>query len=180
MRILIMCFLSLFLGSTAFAQRYAYVDTDYILETLPEYKEAQKKLDKLSTEWQKEIEKRYDIIEKKKKKFQEEALLMPDKMKKKKENEIKSMKKSAIELQKKRFGVNGDLFKKRQELIKPIQDRIFEAIQTIANRMKISFIFDKANQSTLLFADPKFDRSKNVLIEMGVNPNANKASNSNR
>lgn len=156
------------------AQKYAYVDTDFILENIPEYNEAQEKINELSEQWQKEIETRYEIIDQKKKAFQEEALLMPDEMKKKKQAEIESMEKGAIALQKKRFGVNGDLFNKRKELIKPIQDRVFDAIQTIANKMKISFIFDKANQSTLLFADPRFDRSENVLLEMGINPNANK------
>ncbi len=162
------------LSLITWSQKYAYVDTDFILENIPEYQDAQKQLNELSEKWQKEIETRYDLIEQKRKEFKEEALLMPDELKKKKQKEIEGMEKGAVALQKKRFGVNGDLFQKRKELIKPIQDRVFDAIQTIANRMKISFIFDKANQSTLLFADPRFDRSDNVLLEMGINPNANK------
>lgn len=162
------------LSLMSWAQKYAYVDTDFILENIPEYQEAQKEIDELSKKWQEEIETRYEIIEQKRKAFKEEALLMPEELKKKKQKEIESMEQGAIALQKKRFGVNGDLFQKRKELIKPIQDRVFDAVQAIANKMNISFIFDKANQSTLLFADPRFDRSDNVLLEMGINPNANK------
>lgn len=166
--------ISIIIVTISFAQRNAYVDTDYILDNMPEYKEAQAELDELSKQWQKEIETRYEIIENKKKKFQEEVLLMPEEMKKKKQAEIESMEKGAIALQKQRYGVGGDLFKKRKELIKPIQDRVFDAIQTVAYKMKIGFMFDKANQSTLLFANPDFDRSLNVLLELGINPNANK------
>jgi outer membrane protein len=156
------------LGLTANAQRYAYVDTQYILEHVPEYATAQEQLNKLSDQWQKEIEDKYALIERKQTEFDAEAILLPDEIKKQRQKEIDDMKMSAMELQKKYFGVGGNLFQKREELIKPIQDRIFEAIQQVAVERNYAFVFDKANQSNLLYADPKYDITDAVLKKMGI------------
>ena len=160
----------LFFGMSgiANAQRMAYVDTQYILDNVPEYQTAQTQLNEMSEQWQKEIETKFSQVEKKRRAYEAEKILLPAEMKKQRENEIAAMESSAKELQKKRFGVGGDLFMKREELIKPIQDRIFNAIQQVASERNYSFVFDKANQSNLLFADPKFDISDQVLRKMGI------------
>lgn len=154
-------------GVFALAQKFAYVDTDYILDNIPEYADAQTTLDELSVNWQKEIEARFTEIDKMYKAFQNEAVLLPEDMKKKREDEIIKKEKEAKDLQKKRFGKDGDLFKKRQELVKPIQDKIYTAIQDIANDDNYAVVFDKANNSTLIFSNPKFDISEQVLDKMG-------------
>ena len=156
---------------TGFAnsQKYAYIDSDYILQKLPEYGEAKDKLDKLADRWTKEIEKRYDVLKMKKDNFAREEVLLPDEEKKKRAEEIETLETEAMQMQKTRFGVKGDYFMKRQELIKPIQDRIYEAMQKVASRKKYVMVFDKANQSNLIYADVKLDISNLVLKEMDIN-----------
>ncbi len=150
------------------AQKYGFIDSEYILNKLPEYKDAKERLDKLADRWTKEIEERYEVIKIKKNNFLREEDLLPADEKKKREEEIATLESEAMQMQKTRFGVNGDYFQKRQELIKPIQDKIYEAMQAIASKRNYSFIFDKANQSNLIFADSKFDLSNEVLKELGV------------
>ena len=152
------------------AQKYGYIDSDYILSKVPEYAEAKTKLDKLADRWTKEIEDRYDVLKKKKEAFAREEVLLPAEEKKKRSEEIEKLETESMEMQKMRFGVSGDYFQKRQELIKPIQDKVFEAMQKVASNKNFSFIFDKANQSNLVYADDKFDLSDDVLKEMGVKP----------
>jgi len=156
------------IGQTANAQKYAYVDTQYILEQVPEYNAAQEQLNKLSEQWQQEIEDKFALIDRKQRDYDAEVILLPDEIKKQRQKEIDDLRMSAMELQRKKFGVGGDLFMKREELIKPIQDRIFEAIQQIAVERNYSFVFDKANQSNLLYADPKFDITDAVIKKMGI------------
>ncbi len=160
----------IFLFGTTFvnAQKYAYIDSDYILSNVPAYAEAKEKLDKLADRWTKEIEKRYEVLKKKKENFAQEEVLLPKEEKKKRKEEIEKLELEAMQMQKMRFGVNGDYFKKRQQLIKPIQDQIYEAMQKIASKRNYSFVFDKANQSNLIYADSKYDISNSVLKEMGI------------
>lgn len=167
-KLLLLSFLVFGLTNISLAQRYAYVDTDFILEKIPEYKEAQKQLDKASDDWQNEIEMLFSDVIEKRKDYEAEAILLPAEIKKQREKEIVDAEFKAKEMQKKRFGVGGDLFAKREELIKPIQDKIFNAIQEIASERNYAFVFDKANQSNLLFADPKYDMSNEVLKKMGI------------
>ncbi len=154
------------------AQKYAYVDTKYILENIPEYKSAQEQLDDLSSQWQKEIETKFAEIDKMYKDYQAESVLLPDDMKKKREDEIAKKEKAAKELQKKRFGKDGDLFKKREELVKPLQDKVYNAIETIASAGNYGMIFDQAGSLTILYADTKLDKSDDVLEKLGVTPTA--------
>jgi outer membrane protein len=149
------------------AQKYAYVNTDYILDNIPEYADAQTQLDELSITWQKEIEAKFTEIDKMYKSFQNESVLLPEDMKKKREDEIIAKEKEGKDLQKKRFGKDGDLFKKRQELIKPIQEKIYNAIEEIASAENYAVVFDKANNATLIFTNPKFDISEQVLDKLG-------------
>lgn len=151
-----------------FGQKYAYIDSDYILENVPEYKEAKDKLDKLADRWAKEIEERYTVLKTKKDNFAREEVLLPAEEKQKRKDEIAKMEGEAMEMQKLRFGVKGDYFQKRQELIKPIQDKVFEAMQEVASKKSYTFVFDKANQSNLVYADPKMDISDAILKEMGI------------
>jgi outer membrane protein len=149
------------------AQKYAYVDTDYILSNIPEYKSAQQQVDNLSVQWQKEIEAKYAEIDKMYKAFQAEQILLTEEMKKKRENEIIAKEKEVKELQKSRFGVDGELFKKRQELVKPIQDKVYNAIKQLAEKGTYAVIFDKASGATLLYTNPKFDKSDDILLSLG-------------
>ncbi len=161
--------LILVLGTLAVqAQRYGIVDTKYILERIPEYKEAQKKLDQFSQQWQKEIDDKQAALDKMYRDFEAEQVMLSDELKKKREDELFIREKEIRDLQRKRFGFEGDLFKKRQELVKPIQDRVYNAIQKIAVNRSYDFILDKSEGITVIFADPKLDRSEDVLKELGV------------
>ena len=168
MRLLVLCCFILFGTTFAISQKYAYIDSDYILGKVPDYKEAKDKLDKLADKWTKEIEELYEQVKLKKDNFIREEVLLPDDEKNKRKLELDQLENEALDLQKMRFGVNGDYFKKRQELVKPIQDRVYDAMQRVASKRNYTFVFDKANQSNLVYADSKFDISDEVLKEMGV------------
>ncbi len=152
----------------ATAQRYAVIDSKYILEKLPDYKESQTKLDQFSVQWQQEIEKKQADLDKMYKDYDAEQVMLSDDLKKKREDELFNKEKEVRDLQKKRFGFEGDLFKKRQELIKPIQDKVYIAIQKLAVDKSYDFILDKSEGITVIFADPKLDRSDDVLKFLGV------------
>ena len=158
----------LFFSFTVVAQRYAVIDTRYILEKIPEYKNAQEKLDQVSDLWQQDIDQKQAALDKMKKDFQAEQIILPENLQKKREDEIFNKEKELRDLQKKRFGFEGDLFKKRQELIKPVQDRIYNAIQKLATDKQYDFILDKSEGITVIFADPKLDKSEEVLKILGV------------
>ena len=166
------CFVALsawiLLACPAFAQKFAYVNTEYILENIPEYKEAQHQLDQVSVDWQKEIEAKYAEVDKLYKSFQAEQILLTEEMKKRREQDIVNKEKEVKELQKQRFGQGGDLFKKRQELVKPIQEKVFNAIKKLADEGSYAIIFDKSSDSlTMLYANAKYDKSEDVLQAMG-------------
>jgi len=150
------------------AQRYAVIDSKYILEKLPEYKESQTRLDQYSAQWQQEIETKQTALDKMYKDFDAEQVMLSDELKKKREDELYNKEKELRDLQKKRFGFEGDLFKKRQEMIKPIQDKVYTAIQSLAAEKQYDFILDKSEGITVIFADPKLDRSEDVLKKLGV------------
>ncbi len=164
--LLIAAIIGAFAFSTS-AQKIAYVNTDYILDNIPEYADAQAQLDELSIQWQKEIEDKFSEIDKMYKNYQNEAVLLPEDMKKKREEEIIKKEKEGKDLQKKRFGKDGDLFKKRQELIKPIQEKVYTAIEDIANDDNYAVVFDKSGSATLIYSNPKYDISEQVLDKLG-------------
>jgi outer membrane protein len=149
-------------------QKYAYIDSDYILKKMPEYQDSKEKLDKLADRWTKEIEELYATLKTKKDNFAKEEVLLPEEEKNKRSEEIKKLEQDAVKVQTSHFGVTGDYFQKRQELIKPIQDKVFEAMQKVAQKKGYSFVFDKSNQSNLVYAETKFDLSNDVLKEMGI------------
>jgi outer membrane protein len=158
----------LLLSFVTIAQRYAVIDSKYILEKMPEYKESQTKLDQFSAQWQQEIEKKQADLDKMYKDYDAEQVMLSDDLKNKREDELFNREKEVRDLQKKRFGFEGDLFKKRQELIKPIQDRVYVAIQKLAVEKSYDFILDKSEGITVIFADPKLDKSDDVLKFLGV------------
>ena len=153
---------------TAEAQRYAIVDTKYILDKIPDYKDAQKSLDAISEQWQREIDAKQVELDRMYRNFEAEQVMLSDDLKKKREDELFMREKELRDLQRKRFGFEGDLFKKRQELVKPVQDKVYTAIQKIAANRQYDFILDKSEGITVIFADPKLDRSEDVLRELGV------------
>jgi outer membrane protein len=150
------------------AQRYAIIDSKYILSKLPEYTEAQQKLDQFSKMWQQEIDQKSAELDKMYKDYDAEKVMLSDELKTKREDEIFNKEKELRDLQRQRFGYQGDLFKKREELIKPIQDKVYNAIQKLAVAKLYDFILDKSDGITVIFADPKLDKSDDVLKELGV------------
>jgi outer membrane protein len=153
--------------SLALAQKFAYVDSEYILNNIPSYKAAQEQIDKLSAEWQKEIETKAGDIDKMYKSFQSEKVLLTEEMKTKREDEIVKKEQEVKDLQKKYFGRDGMLFKKRQELTKPIQDEVFNAVKTLAVEQGFAIIFDTASNTGILYSNPKNDKSDEVLQRLG-------------
>jgi outer membrane protein len=153
---------------SANAQRYAVIDTKYILNKMPEYKEADKKLQATTELWQKEIDDLQLQLDKMYKNYEAEQFMLSEELKKKREDELFNKEKDLRDLQKKRFGYEGDLFKERQKLVKPIQDKVFTAIQKIATSRGYDFILDKSEGITVIFADPKIDKSDDVLKELGI------------
>ncbi len=149
------------------AQRFAYVDSDYILERVPEYQSAQEQLDQLSLSWQEEIEQLYSEIDQLYKKYQADQILLTQDMKMNRENEIINKEKEAKELQRKRFGPEGDLYTKREELVKPVQDKIYNAIQDLALEKRYDVILDKSSELIMLYANEDLDKSDDILKMLG-------------
>jgi len=156
-----------FLTLSIQAQKFAYVDTDYILNKIPDFKQAQDKLDGLSADWQKEIENKYADVEQMYRAYQQEQVLLTDDMKEKREDAIIKKETDAKNLQKKYFGPEGDLYLKRQELIKPIQDKIYDAIQQLAADNKYAIVFDSSSDLIMLYKNNNYDKSDKVLDLMG-------------
>ena len=156
-----------FLTLSIQAQKFAYVDTDYILNKIPDFKQAQDKLDGLSADWQKEIENKYADVEQMYRAYQQEQVLLTDAMKEKREDAIIKRETDAKNLQKKYFGPEGDLYQKRQELIKPIQDKIYDAIQQLAADNKYAIVFDSSSDLIMLYKNNNYDKSDKVLDLMG-------------
>ncbi len=149
-------------------QRYAIIDTKYILSKIPEYRDADKKLQLVGEQWQKEIDDKQAILDKMYKNYEAEQVMLTEELRKKREDELFVKEKEIRDLQKKRFGYEGDLFKERQKLVKPIQDKVYNAIQKIAVARVYDFILDKSEGITVIFADPKLDKSDEVLRELGI------------
>ncbi len=161
---------SLFFVFAAEAQtKYAVINTKYILDKIPEYKEADKKLKALGDQWQSEIDAKQIALDKMYKNYEAEQFMLAEELKKKREDELFVREKELRDLQKKRFGYEGDLFKERQKLVKPIQDKVYNAVQKLAASYAYDFILDKSEGITIIFADPKLDKSDEVLRQLGIN-----------
>lgn len=165
----------LFTSLASNAQKYCMVDSKYILENLSEYKDAQKRLDEISAQWQKEIDLKFAEVDRLYKAYQAEQVMLSEEMKQRRQTDIVEKEKQAKELQKKRFGMEGDLFKKRQELVKPVQDKVYNAIQKLAVSKNYDLILDKSAGITVFYSDPKLDKSLDILKDLGVmNPTPRK------
>ena len=154
-------------GGSLLAQKFAFVDTEYILSNIPSYKAAQDELDKVSETWEAEITAEYEQIEKMYKTYQSERVLLTDEMKKKRQEEIMDRERAVKELQAKYFGPEGDLSKKRQELVKPIQDALYKAVKELSAEGSYAIIFDTASGASILYSNPRYDLSDEVLKKLG-------------
>ncbi|TVQ87014.1 MAG: OmpH family outer membrane protein [Bacteroidetes bacterium] len=159
--------IALFTTLSVFGQRFAYIDSEYILENIPEYQAAQMQLNELSVQWQNEIEAKFGTIDEMYRRYQAESMLLPEEMRRQREEEIIELEREAKNLQMQRFGRDGDLFKKREELVRPIQDQIYEAVEQIATRGNYAVIFDKSGGGNMIYSDVRFDLSDEVLQRMG-------------
>ena len=167
-KILIIAIGCMLLIVTTYAQRYAVIDTKYILNKMPEYTDADKKLQVVSEQWQKEIDNKQAELDKMYKDYDAEQFMLSDELKKKREDELFNKEKELRDLQKKRFGYQGDLFKEREKLVKPLQDKVYNAVQKIAVAKGYDLILDKSEGITVIFADPKLDKSDDILRELGI------------
>jgi outer membrane protein len=151
-----------------FSQKYVIIDTRYILDKMPEYKTAQKQLDDIAAGWQKDIDGKQAELDNMYKAYEAEQVMLSDELKKKREDQLFNKEKELRDLQRKRFGFEGDLFKKRQELVKPIQDKVYNAVQKMATSRGYDLVLDKSEGITIIFADPKLDKSEDVLKDLGI------------
>lgn len=165
--ILLLMFCVFLLGESMAQTRYGFVDTKYILEKIPEYTQAQVELDKASQLWQSDIETIYTEIQLLNTKLRSDQVFLSPQMKTKREKEIAKKESQAQEMQNRYFGVDGELFLKRQELIKPIQDGIFDVIKEIAKAGNYGMIIDRASGVQLIYSNPKFDLSDKVISKLG-------------
>lgn len=171
MKKLLLTTLSLLLITVAgYSQRFVYVDTEYILNNIPEYKAAQKKLDEIAEGWRAEIDKRYKEIDDLYKAYQAEYIILPEETRQQRQKEIENKEKAVKEYQNQKFGYQGELFQKKQELIKPIQDKIYNEINKMASEKAYDFVFDKANGLNMLFVNPKYDKSDDIIEALGYKP----------
>ena len=153
------------------AQRVAVVDVSGILEDLPAYQQAQQEIDQIAAKWRQDIAQEYDKIKSMYNKYQAGQVLLRDEVKREREDEIMEKEKQVRDLQKRRFGPEGDLFQRRQELISPIQDEVFTAIQDYAQLKGFDLIFDKAGAAGLLYASQEYDKTTEIRRELGIRSN---------
>jgi outer membrane protein len=168
MKKIIVLALCMGIGLFGFSQKYAIIDTRYILDKMPDYKEAQKQLDEVAAGWQKEIDGKQAELDNMYKSYEAEQVMLSDELRKKREDQLFNKEKDLRDLQRKRFGFEGDLFKKRNELVKPLQDKVYNAVQRMAVSRGYDIVLDKSEGITIIFADPKLDKSEDVLRDLGV------------
>ena len=170
MKTLMILAFALLIGQPALqAQKVAVVDINLILESLDDYKSAQTEVDKIAARWRQEIEQEFDKVKGMYNKYQAEQVLMSEEMRQQQEQEILTKEKDIREMQKAKFGPEGELFKKRQELIRPVQDKVYGLIESYANERGYDFIFDKSSSSGSIFANPQFDKTEDLIQRLARN-----------
>jgi outer membrane protein len=169
-KIILVLFFTVTACTAAMAQRFAYVDSDYILKHIPEYASAQKQLAALSDQWQREVDGRFQEIDRLYKAYQADQVLMTPDMRKRREAEIVEKEKAAKDFQRQKFGPDGDLAQKSTALIKPIQDKVSKAVQAVAEGDNLDMIFDKNSEVIMLYASPRYDKSNDVITKLGLKP----------
>lgn len=166
-RLITLLALTMLISSASFAQKFAYVDTEYILNRIPTFRSAQEQLDRIAAQYQAEIEENYKELDKMFKDFEKEKVLLTEEMKRKREDAIIERERAVKELQMRYFGREGMLFKKREELVKPIQDQVFNAVKEVATEGGYAIIFDTAGSANMLYTNPRYDKSDDVLQKLG-------------
>lgn len=162
----------LFISFGASAQKFAYVDTEYILQHLPDYKSSINQLNVLSAQWQKQVDSKFVEIDKMYKAYQADQVLLTEDMRKRRENDIIEKEKQAKEFQRKIFGPEGELFQTRAKLLSPIQNSVTKAVADIARVKLLDFIFDKSSEATMMiYASSNYDVSNEVIKKLGYKPN---------
>lgn len=169
-KLILLALLTAMFSNSAMAQKFACIDTDYILGQLTEYKAAQRQLNELSEKWENDLKVMKEEVDKMYRDYKAEEILLSPSQKKEREDAIVAKEEALKAYELEKFGVNGELFKKRQELIKPIQDKVSEAVKRVAKNNGLDFVFDKSANMNILFSNPKYDRSDDVLDELGVTP----------
>jgi outer membrane protein len=149
------------------AQKFGYVDSDYILKKIPAYNSAQGQLEKLSKQYQTEVEARYKVVQELYNKYQSEKVLLTEEMRQKRESDIITKEKEAKEFQSSHFSPEGTVAKKREELLKPVQDKVYNTIKDISTEGGYAIIFDIANNPGVVYNNPRYDLSDKVLEKMG-------------
>lgn len=153
--------------SLGVAQKVAYVDSKYILEKIPEYNTAQEEVERISEKWQQDLEEQYQAIEQLYSDYQAQEVLLPEDVKQEKQEEIFQAERAAKEYREKKFGYEGELFTLQESKVRPIQDRVFRAVETISKRKRFDLVFDKAGEVTWLYTNATYDLSNDVLEELG-------------
>ncbi|WP_370590037.1 OmpH family outer membrane protein [Rufibacter sp. LB8] len=156
------------MGQNTFAQRFGYIDSEFILQKMPAYATAQADVEKLSKAWQQEIENMRAELDKLQKSYQAEEILLTPDMKTKRQEEIARKDAELREFQRKMFGFEGALFKRRQEMVRPVQDQLFEAVEKVVRQRGLNFMFDKSGDVVMLYTDPRHDYTEMVLEELGL------------
>jgi outer membrane protein len=169
-KIILVLFVTFTTCTAALAQRFAYVDSDYILKHMPEYASSQKQLAAISETWQKDVDTRFQEIDRLYKSYQADQVLMTPDMRKRREAEIVDKEKAAKDYQRQIFGPDGELSKKSTTLIKPIQDRVSKAIQAVAESENLDIIFDKNSEVIMLYSNPRYNKSDEVITRLGLKP----------
>ncbi|GGH03401.1 OmpH family outer membrane protein [Mucilaginibacter phyllosphaerae] len=169
-KIILILFVTFTTCTAALAQRFAYVDSDYILKHMPEYASSQKQLASVSESWQKDVDARFQEIDRLYKAYQADQVLMTPDMRKRREAEIVDKEKAAKDYQRQIFGPDGELSKKSTSLIKPIQDRVSKAIQAVAESENLDMIFDKNSEVIMLYSNPRYNKSDDVITRLGLKP----------
>ncbi len=169
-KILITLSLTLLGLTGAFAQRFAYVDSDYILKHIPEYASSQKQLAALSEQWQREVDGRFQEIDRLYKAYQADQVLMTGDMRKRREGEIVDKEKAAKDFQRSKFGPDGELAQRSGALVKPIQERVSKAIQAMAEGENLDMVFDKNSEVIMLYTNPRYNKSDAVITRLGLKP----------
>ncbi|MDJ1469754.1 OmpH family outer membrane protein [Cytophagaceae bacterium DM2B3-1] len=170
---------ALLVASDVLAQKFGYIDTDYILSKMPDAQKVQGELDAASTKWEKEIKDRQMEIDKMEQDYRAEEVLLTDAMRQERKQSIENKRKEAMDYNKKVYGPEGLLYLKKKELMTPLRDKIFEAVNKVVKTRKLEFMFDKAADLIMIYADPRHDYSDYVLEELGLgdkddNPNKKK------
>lgn len=158
--------LTLAFSTAASAQRIAYVDVNRILESFKEYQDAQSELDRVASKWRQEIAQEYDVIKGLYNRYQAEQVLLSEDARRQREDEIMNREKEVRDLQKARFGPEGELFRRRQEMVRPIQERVYRAIESYATERGYDFIFDKSGSAGIIFFSPAYDKTDDILSRL--------------